>query len=485
MQPELRDYQADWVLEVGRALAAMKYVVGQAPTGAGKTVMFSFIAMGAMRKANRIIIVAHRKKICQQISDELTKFGVPHTRIQTGHPFHPESPVQVGMVMTVKSRIDRLRKPTILIIDEGHHSRANTYQVLLKVWQPQYVLSVSATPKPDPFFKALVHGPQIRWLVEQGWLARPIHIAPPPLMDLTGVGMVAGDYHQGRLGVAMNKATITGNAVEQYRKNLDRQPALAFCVTVQHARDVAAEFAAAGYRTAVIHGEQDEDEQNALLDDLGEGRLDVLCSCEMVGEGVSVPAIAGIIMLRPTKSIVVFMQQIGRALRMKSGRNVAIILDLVGNWKTPGFGLAEDHRIWELEKLPKAEPSAISQCQSCFHVFGTSAADWKKQATCGSDEAPRPRNCLLDARVGDLGAPRTPPKVVDGELTTITRYPEWAQGLNILEAKGRDWFRLLDLADTVTKLHQIAVARRFHKRWIAKVWQEKMKQAANRRVGHG
>lgn len=475
----LRGYQEKAVQAIRDAFATVRRVLFVLPTGGGKTVTFAYIVHGAASKGRRVYIVAHRIEIIRQISLALARQNVPHGVIAPGHP-KTADPVQVCMVQTLSKRFARLPAPDLLVIDEAHHVVSNTYLALTAAWNEAFHLGVTATPERldgrglGACFDQMVLGPSAKELIAAGSLADFTYLAPPSELDLSGVHTIAGDYNLEELAQAMEKSQIVGDAVEHYGRYLGGKPVIAFCVNVWHAEAVAARFNAAGWRSASIDGRMGGKQRQGILDALAAGELDVLTSCNLVSEGFDLPAVAGAILLRPTKSLALFLQQVGRALRPKEDGSKAIILDHVGNCLV--HGLPDWDRQWSLKGRvvrPKAAP--VSVCTLCF---ATLEAPVRKEDVEDCEGAYDPASGTTTP-CPYLEEKKKPPREleeVDGELVDAkATMPEpdispersgWAAGIDLERAKGRDWFRLLDLAGTdIARLKAIAKARGYKRGW--------------------
>jgi len=341
------------------------------PTGAGKTIVFTWIAKHA--KGN-VLILVHRVELLRQTSDKLTAFGVHHGLISP--KYRPEYwwKVQVASVQTLVNRMDKINRPDLIIIDEAHHATAGTWRRVLDSYGCRR-LGVTATPMRTDgtglgeVFDSIVEGPTVSELIELGYLTAP-KIYAPAQIDLSGVKSRGGDYAKNELAAAVDKPTITGNAVSYYRKLADGIPAVAFCVSVDHACHVADQFSEAGYRAEAVYGGHPR--RDEILSELGK-RIDVVCSCDLISEGTDIPAIGCAIMLRPTQSEGLYLQQVGRALRCYPGRSEAIILDHAGN--VLRHGMPTDQREWTLEgkvkKSRQKDEVTVSQCDSCYAVYSS------------------------------------------------------------------------------------------------------------------
>jgi superfamily II DNA or RNA helicase len=375
---QLRDYQDECIGGVRDAYrAGRRSPLLVSPTGSGKTVMFAYIAQGTSRKGNRVLILVHRQELVDQTSRTLDAFGVAHGIIAAGRTPDRTHPVQIGSVQTVVRRLDVFR-PELIIIDEAHHGTAGSWRKVIEGNPRARILGVTATPERldgkglADVFDDLIRGPEVADLIEAGHLCRPKYYAPPAVADLTGIQKTAGDFNKGELAAAMDKASITGDAVDHYRRICPGVPAVAFCSSIAHAQHVAQQFEAAGFRAAPLDGTLDRDERRDRVRALGDGRLHVLTSCEIINEGFDLPIVTAAILLRPTMSLGLHLQQIGRVLRPSPGKANSIILDHVGNLARHGF--AEEMRDWSLEGKAKGkrakkddEPSlSVRQCERCF-----------------------------------------------------------------------------------------------------------------------
>lgn len=457
---ELRDYQADLVERIRDAMREHRRVLGVAPTGSGKTVIFSHIAYNVARKSRRAIILAHRREIVDQISDALGRFDLRHGRIQPG--FTPTSDaVQVAMVQTIARRLHRIPEPDLLVIDESHHAVAGQWANVAAAWPNARILGVTATPERldgrglGNAFDVLVEGPTTADLIERGFLADFDYFAPPPAADFSGIATRAGDYAIDQLADAMDKATVTGDAVDHYRKHLGGAPAIAFCVTVAHAEHVAGQFRAAGFRAASIDGKLDPGERARRVAAIGSGDLQVLASCDLISEGFDVPAVAGAILLRRTKSLSLYLQQVGRAIRPKLDGSRAVILDHAGNVNL--HGSPKTPRLWSLHaKKRKTRELSVRQCKVCFQVFAAG-----ERTDCENRDDPE---CLFMSV--EREAPAVMPEAVAGELVAVSERPAWAGGIDILRATGPEWRALLGRARTREQLVEIARARGYKPGWV-------------------
>lgn len=481
----LRNYQMAAVEEIRESFKRYRRVLFVLPTGGGKTVVFSHIAEQACAKGKRVVIVAHRRRIVNQISAALRRMGVAHGLIVPGAGLTSD-PVQVGMIQTIARRIEKLAEPDLLVIDEAHHGVAGTWERVSSAWKRCRQLGVSATPERldgkglRPAFDDMVLGPCPRDLIERGALADYEYLAPPNQLDLSGVKTRGGDYAVDQLAEVLAASPITGDAVEHYALHLNGKPAVVFCVNVMHAQLVAEKFRAAGWRAASVDGTMSAAEQEDLITSLGDGRLNVLTSCELISEGVDVPNVAGCILLRPTKSLALWLQQVGRALRPNEDGSHSIILDHVGS--VHRFGMPCFPRDWSLDGRKKRKPAAdVTTCKLCFRTLPVAVARGPGFECGGIDEEVCP---FLEERGNQ---PRELPEEVEGDLQKVvgiappgeTR-PAWAKGICLETANGKSWFDMLDLAGTdPDRLEEIRMARKYRHGWVNQMIRTRHAQEVN------
>ena len=377
MSIKLRDYQQAAVNDVRDSFRRDKRrTLLVAPCGAGKTVVFSSICAGVAANGKRVLIVAHRKELLRQISSALKMAGVRHAVLAGGYMGIPTANVVVASVFTLANRLDRFPPPDLIIGDEAHHfTPKSTWGRVVEKFPNARVLGVTATPERMDgkglglLFDDMVMGPTVAELTEQGFLS-PAEVYAPSKPNLTGLHSRGGDYVTSELETAMDKPSITGSAVTHYRKYADGKRAIAFCVSVKHAVDVAEDFRKAGYSAHHVDGGMKDQERDRVLADFGAGKIQVLTTCDLISEGFDVPAVEVAILLRPTKSLGLYIQQVGRAVRIAPGKTKAIILDHAGNTAIHGF--IDDPRDWELTdgKARKSKPGesvpAVRTCPECY-----------------------------------------------------------------------------------------------------------------------
>jgi DNA repair protein RadD len=397
----LRSYQTQLVTEIrGQYQLGRKAVLAVLPTGGGKTVCFAHIAQAASVKGNRVLILVHRAELLDQASRAMP---VPHGIIAAGRSMDLSHTVQVASVQTVARRLHLLPRDffQLLVVDEAHHTTAGTWAKVIAHFHAAKLLGVTATPiRGDgrglgEHYQAMVQGPTAAELTSEGYLA-PARVLAPPGFDSAGLRKRMGDFDTKQ--AEQRVGTIMGDCLGHYRKHLSGQTAIAFCCSVAHAEAVAHLFQSAGIAAASIDGTMDASTRRELLQRLAVGDLKVLTSCALIGEGVDVPSVGGCILLRPTASVGLHLQMIGRCLRPQPGKT-AVVLDHVGNTLRLGHHLEE--RDWTLDGLRKRDREAAPSVKVCPQCFATSPSAAQVCADCGHVFAPPERREI---------------KVVEGEL---------------------------------------------------------------------
>lgn len=333
----------------------------------------SHIAQG-MHPRETLILV-HRQELVDQTSRTLTDFGIPHGVIAAGREFE-EHPVQVASVQTLIRRSDLGLRPSLVVVDEAHHAVAGTWQKIIDSHPQAYVLGLTATPvrgdgkNLGQMFQQIVRGPDVQWLMDRGHLVTPRYFAPPPVADLSDLKTHKGDFKIKQLGEVMDKPTVIGDAVQHYLRLAAGSRAVAFCVDLAHCESTVQAFNEAGVSAAMIDGKMDPTARRTTIELFGLGAIHVLVNCGIVSEGFDIPAASTAILLRPTQSLALHLQQLGRVLRPCDGKTDAIVLDHVGNLAR--HGLAEDWRRWSIDsvqtkrRVHKDPLAKFKQCPACY-----------------------------------------------------------------------------------------------------------------------
>jgi DNA repair protein RadD len=372
MTLDLRPYQIRDVEQLGAAFnQGARAVCYVSPTGSGKTVVFSHIIGRVVSKGRRVGILVHRRELVHQAATKLSWAGVPHGIIGAGLDRDHDAPMSV---QSAARRLDRLPNLDFAVADEGHHSVSPSWAQVLATWPEAKILGATATPERldgkglggsvGGIFDSLVIGAAITELQLLGYLAKTRVFVPARLIDTRGVHRLGGDFKADELAIRAN--AVTGDAVAEYRLRADHQPAIAYGCTVEHAQSIAGAFCGAGYRSACVHGGLSMLERDRLIQGLATGEIEILTSCDLISEGLDVPSVGAVILLRPTESLALAMQQIGRGMRPAEGKEHLVVLDHAGNCLK--HGLPDEPREWSLEGRPKRNGPGREvgwRCEAC------------------------------------------------------------------------------------------------------------------------
>ncbi len=365
----LRPYQNDCVEAVFEAWRSGK----KAPliilaTGAGKSLISAEI-IRRLREQHpgfgfRVWFLAHRRKLLTQMYKHV-KLIAPEAMcgLVQGTKNDIAKFLTIASVDTlaVRRRFDdaidgngdlgmTARAPSVVIIDEAHRATSDRYKRVIE-WaraaNPDCVfLGQTATPGRtdgtalDKVFDHVAYERNAFQLIADGYLVPPVGFRVNLNVDLNVVPTENGEFKKAPLSKVMNQPAVNHEVVEGYRQFGDGRKLLAFCVDVKHAHDLAECFRQEGINARAVDGAMKTVEQDALLQSFAEGKIRILCSCDILTEGYDDPSAQGVLFARPTKSQLVYIQILGRALRLYPGKSDALVLDCVGNSHHPIAQLA-------------------------------------------------------------------------------------------------------------------------------------------------
>jgi superfamily II DNA or RNA helicase len=467
---ELRDYQHELIADTRASLAVHNSTVMQLATGGGKTLTTGYIVKSAIEKGRRAIFCVHRIELVNQTSAAFNKLDIPHGFITAQDDYDSSKLVHIASIDTLRRRLDDVIQPDLLIIDEAHRAMAETWQKVINHWPNAKKLLITATPERldgkglKHVAQDLVLGKSTRWLIDHGYLTMPRSFAPSE-PDLTGVKTTAGDYKIDDLAMVMDNSSITGNAVTHYKKHCDNMQAIVFAVTIEHSKNVVKEFLDNGIPAAHCDGSFSKIQREDIIERYRYGETKVLSNVNLFTEGFDVPNVQAAILLRPTKSLAMYLQMGGRALRPvyadgydiqnQQGRldaianghkPFAIILDHAGNTKR--HGLLHIERSWSLEGKKGRPKSKIvnSTCEVCF-------CTWERKPN-------KPIACpacgWMPEKKEKEGA-----EYVEGDLQEITEQNNpWAW------AKTSSLTKVMSHVKTRKDLQDIAKARGYKHGWV-------------------
>lgn len=362
--PKLRDYQQDLLDKTFQAFQqGYRRPLVVAPCGAGKTYIFAELIR---RTKGEALVLTHRQELLRQHEQLFRDLSIDNAR--------------VAMILTEANRLGQYPTPALIVTDEAHLSRSNSWMKVIDHYDT-FTAGFTATPcrlSGEPLsdiYDTMIQGVDVRWLIDHHRLA-PYEYYAPTLVDASGLRTVGGDYVISDLEQLMNERAIYSDVIASYQKLAPGERTIAYCVSVAHAERTAESFNRASIRAEVLSARTPVRQRNAIMEDFRAGTIQVLCNVGIISEGVSIDGVSCCLLLRPTESVALGVQQMMRCMRYLPGKTAKII-DCVGNYLR--VGVPDDPtRTWSLEKpLVKRRDISpegnfyIRSCPECFMTFPT------------------------------------------------------------------------------------------------------------------
>lgn len=370
--PKLRTYQQKAKKEIFDAWDEVDNVMFQMPTGTGKTRLFTSIISDInkysvqRKEAVKILIIAHRTELIDQIDENLERYGVPHNIIAGSRKREIKYPVHVASIQTIThpNNLEKAKRLNVqfIIIDEAHHALATTYKKLWKIYPEAKRLGVTATPwrmnhqSFTDLFDKLVLSMPVKDFIKQG------HLAPYKYFSLKSDSNIQrtiedieldkfGEYMESSMEEKMDIGSIRAQLLDSYLSLAEGKKGIIYAINRVHAKHICKEYENAGYRTVCIDSKTPAAERKYLVDKFKRGHIDIIVNVDIFSEGFDCPDIEFIQLARPTRSLVKYLQQVGRGLRKTQNKEHCIILDNVGMYSH--FGLPDARRHWKYHFLGK------------------------------------------------------------------------------------------------------------------------------------
>ena len=342
------------------------------PTGAGKTTVAAVLIYWALSKGYSVLFLTHQKELVDQAHSRLSELGVEAGVIMAGHKYVEGLMAYVATVQTLERR--KLPPAQLVFVDEAHHSNSAQFQRLLRQYPHADVIGLTATPYRldgkglgSVGFTNLVAPTSLRELEEQGHLVPARYISHR--VDLSGVRVVRGEYDLEQLRERFDRREFYQGAVGNYQKYAPGTLAVVYNVDVRHSQAMRDHFLEAGIPAAHLDASMPRRERERVLADFAAGKFRVLCNVGILTEGFNLPPIETVIINRATKSKSLYLQMVGRGLRLFPGKTVCTVIDQGGN--VYAFGLADEEEEYTLEDRPRGKkkadtaPSPVRECPSC------------------------------------------------------------------------------------------------------------------------
>ena len=357
---ELRPYQIDAVNNIRDSLRTHKSVVFTIGCGAGKSIVAGAIAKAATDKGNRVLFLVHRAELCEQISD--TFFNLCNVNAEL---------CDIMMIQTARRRLNKIRKPILIIVDEAHVFN-QAYEKVFEYFSDSFKIGFTATPCRlnqgglGNLFEDLLTSVSTRWLIDNKYLSEYRYFSFP-LIDTSNLHTRAGEFVQEEVEKLLDNKAVFSGTVNQYQKITPGKKAMIYCGSIKASKEIVEEFNRNGITAAHVDGTMSKKERERIVSEYRQGKITVVSNVDLFGVGFDDKDIEVTILLRPTQSLALAVQQNMRCMRYKEGKT-AIILDCCGN--VVRHGLPDDNREWTLEsKAKQANTVKIRECPMCFAVY--------------------------------------------------------------------------------------------------------------------
>lgn len=355
----LRPYQKELVADIYAAWKSNKRVLAQLATGGGKSIILASIVQKFKESGDIVIVIAHRNELIDQLVSTLEKaMGCRVGVIKSGRGFDYNAKVFVASIQSLSpKRMARVRMPGLIVIDESHHvTDKNKYGKVLEHYKRSAkVLGVTATPIRNDkhslgdVYGTLVQGVSSKYLFDNGYLCRYKLYAP--VKSIVKGRVVRGEYDQKDIVKKNQVEDLTLSAVKAYKDFADGRTCIAFCVSVDYSIAQARAYNKAGIPAVHLDGTTDKETRKQALTDLATGKVKVICNYALFGEGVDIPSIEAVQIVRATKSLSLWLQMFGRALRPSPGKEKAIVIDHGENYVE--HGTPDQDRDWDINTIKK------------------------------------------------------------------------------------------------------------------------------------
>lgn len=365
---QLRDYQLDIYDKIREAFKkGYKAPLAVLPCRAGKSYIMAKIVEDANKKNSKVLILAHRNSLLEQHKELFGDLEIKNRNIR------------IESVFTEVRHLGENGIPDLIIIDEAHISGASSYQKVCEYYNC-FRIGFTATPvrldgKPLNLFDILIQGITAKKLIEKGAISDYDYYAPDLHIKLNDVKKSCGDFNNEQLGEAMNNKKIYGDIIKYYNLLGKGRQAIAYCVNVDHSKKVCEMFNENGISARHIDSHTPEKERMIVLNEFKAGKFKILCNCNLISEGITLPSAEVGLLLRPTLSLALYIQQACRCLTPVEGKK-AIIIDCVNNVQRFGFPTMD--RNWKLNDTLEEYYNEnndgtfkIRVCQNCFSTFET------------------------------------------------------------------------------------------------------------------
>lgn len=371
MALKLREYQSDFLDKLRLKLKHNRNILSVLPCGAGKTVLFAYIADNHIKlnPRNEVWFIVHRKELIDQTIDTFNNFNIHSDRIK------------IFMVQSLSNMIKKGKtngEPTMIIFDESHHCTSTSWMRIIETYPNAYKIGLTATPcRLDGVglknvFNEMLIGVNTKYLIQNKYLAPYDYYAPKLAINSQNLKIKGSDYDSSYVTEMFEKSKIYGDVIDNYNKLAKGKKSILYAPSIEFSNKICKEFQDNGINAVHFDGNTPKQERDRIIQDFRDGKIDILSNVDLVGEGFNVPDCECCLLLRPTMSVALYIQQSMRCMRYKENKK-AIIIDYVGNCFR--HGLPDDDREWTLDGKMRclnesAEKDIVSrECGKCHRVY--------------------------------------------------------------------------------------------------------------------
>lgn len=382
---ELRSYQNNAIDLIKQSFATGHTApILRLDCGAGKTAIASYICHlflttdEFIRRGEQVLFLVHRQELLEQTKETFERLGFM------------DSHIKIGMVITVGNHLKDYN-PDLIICDECNFALARSWKKVLNAYPNALKIGLSATPirlsgeAMGDIFDDIIEVVDADYLIENNYLSKYKYYAPTLDVSLENVPKIAGDYDTSELEKILSKPHIYGDVMKTFEEKAHDRKVICYCSTINHSKEMAKRFQDRGYNAEHFDGTTPAGERKRIIRDFRDGKIQILCNVDLISYGFDVPDCDCVMLLRPTQSLALYIQQSMRCLRFREGKE-AVILDFVAN--VHRFGLPTEHRQYFLSgkvksNNPEGTPNVNCRvCRKCGQVYSTAL---KKCPHCGAN----------------------------------------------------------------------------------------------------
>jgi superfamily II DNA or RNA helicase len=439
----LRPHQAKALDDLRDALrSGSRRPVLQAPCGFGKTVVAAHIVAGCRQRGKRVAFCVPTLTLIDQTFDRFVENGIDAADmgvLQGDHPWRrPHAPIQIATAQTLARRDFPITD--FVVVDECH-VQFGVYDRWMAESAATFI-GLTATPWARGMgakWDRLIKTTSLVELIGLGYLS-PFRVFAPSHPDLVGVSTVAGDYHEGELAERMNKPKLVADIVQTWIDRGEDRPTLCFATGREHAKSIRDRFREFGVPVAYVDADTPRDERDVIGRMLASGEVKVVCNIGCLTTGIDWD-VRCLILARPTKSEILFVQIVGRGLRTADGKDTCLILDHSDTHERLGLVTEIDHDELDDGKKRKSKSDRkerklpLPKC--CTHCTALMPAHENVCLECGT---PLPRRVdveVVDGELREFGGRKDKPKQKRGELAELPKADVYGQLLSISIERGR------------------------------------------------